>query len=110
LLLISYSTSRGTSLLKHNLTESLKPLALQKLTRYFNEKVRATGSDRLISTFCWGLSTLVCWRRVMEPFPMSPLQVNLTPSFVHSMETVSVGQHLSSLLDMFRVDGRPTRL
>jgi hypothetical protein len=55
-----YSTSRGTSLDKLSLTLSDKPLALQKLTRYFREKVRETGSLRSISTFSPGFSTLVC--------------------------------------------------
>jgi hypothetical protein len=68
----------------------LRPEALQKLTRYLSEKVKATGSVRLISTFFSEFSTSVCWRRVTEPFPMSPVQANLTPSFVHSMETVCV--------------------
>ncbi|KAI7165257.1 Proliferating cell nuclear [Hortaea werneckii] len=73
---------------QHSRTESLRPLALQKFTRYLSEKVRATGSDRLISTLRSGFSTSVCERSVTAPEPMSPLQANLTPSLVHSMDTV----------------------
>ena len=54
-----YSTSSGTSFERHNLTVLESPLALQKLTRYFKENVKATGSDNAISTFSSGLSTLV---------------------------------------------------
>jgi hypothetical protein len=41
------------------LTESDKPLALQKFWRYFREKVRDTGSVRSIETFSEGLSKLL---------------------------------------------------
>jgi hypothetical protein len=61
--------------------------ALQKLTRYLREKVRATGSVSSMSTFNSGFSTLVWLRRVTAPFPMSPLQENLTPSLEASMAT-----------------------
>ena len=87
MLLNPYSTSKGTSLLRDSLTVSLSPLALQKLTRYLSEKVRATGSDRLISTLFSGFSTLVCERKVTEPLPMSPAHLKLTPSLVHSIVT-----------------------
>lgn len=89
-----YSTSRGTSLDKLSLTVSDNPLALQKLTRYFREKVRETGSLRSISTFSPGLSMLVCCLSWTEPEPMSPWQLNLTPSFVHSIETGAVSLRL----------------
>ena len=77
----------GTSVDRQSLTLLERPLALQKLTRYFKEKVSETGSDSWISTFWSSFSTLVCWRRVADPEPMSPVQPNLTPSFVHSMLT-----------------------
>ena len=82
-----YSTSNGTSFERHSLTVLESPLALQKLTRYFREKVRATGSDNAISTFNSGLSTLVWLRSVTAPLPISPEQENLTPSFVASIAT-----------------------
>jgi hypothetical protein len=56
---MEYSTNNGTSFDKHNLTVEESPLALQKLTKYFRENVNATGSERLMSTFSSGLSTLV---------------------------------------------------
>ncbi|KAI7360189.1 proliferating cell nuclear antigen [Hortaea werneckii] len=84
-------------------TESLRPLALQKLTRYLSEKVRATGSDRLISTLRSGFSTSVCERSVTAPEPMSPLQANLTPSLVHSMDTVCPSILWNSELGMLMV-------
>jgi hypothetical protein len=88
-----YSTNRGTSLERLSLTRSDKPLALQKLTRYFNEKVRETGSESSISTFSLGLSTLDDALSWTEPDPISPEQENLTPSFVHSIETSQINQH-----------------
>ena len=77
-----------------SLTLSDNPLALQKLTRYFSEKVSVTGSLRSISTFSLEFSTLVCCLSWTEPEPMSPWQLNLTPSFVHSMDTVCVSKHV----------------
>ena len=85
-----YSTSRGTSLDRLSLTLSDRPLALQKLTRYFSEKVRETGSLRSMETFSLAFSTLVCCLSWTEPEPMSPWQLNLTPSFVHSIDTATV--------------------
>lgn len=41
-----------------------------------------------ISTFMSGFSTLLWLRRVTAPFPISPEQENLTPSFEASIETV----------------------
>lgn len=64
------------------------PAALQKLTRYLREKVKETGSVSSISTFSSGFSTLLWLRRVTAPFPISPEQENLTPSFEASIETV----------------------
>lgn len=91
-----YSTSNGTSCDKHNLTLPARPLALQKLTRYLSEKVRDTGSERLIVTSLSGLSTLVCERKVTDPLPMSPWQEKRTPSLVASMPTVN-----TSVFDLF---------
>ena len=82
-----YSTSNGTSFDRHNFTVLERPLALQKLTRYFRENVRATGSDNAMSTFSSGLSTFWWLRRVTAPLPISPEQENLTPSFVASIAT-----------------------
>jgi hypothetical protein len=82
-----YSTSRGTSLDRQSLTESDKPLALQKFWRYFREKVRDTGSVRSIETFFSGFSMSLTCLSWTDPEPMSPWQENLTPSFVHSIET-----------------------
>jgi hypothetical protein len=92
-----YSTMSGTSVERHSLTLLERPLALQKLTRYLSEKVSDTGSDSWISTFSSSLSTLACWRRVTDPEPMSPVQPNLTPSFVHSMLT---GQAMSVVVNV----------
>jgi len=64
-----------------------RPAALQKLTRYLRENVRATGSVSSISMFCSGFSTLVWLRKVTAPFPISPAQENLTPSLDASIET-----------------------
>lgn len=89
-----YSTSSGTSLDRLSLTVSDNPLALQKLTRYLSEKVSETGSLRSISTFSPGFSTFVCCLSWTEPEPMSPWQLNLTPSFVHSIATVGVSMHI----------------
>ena len=77
-------------MLKHSLTDELNPLALQKLTRYLSENVSATDSDSAMSTLFSGFSTLVWERSVTLPLPMSPLQANLTPSFVHSIATRSI--------------------
>ena len=74
---------------KQSLTVEERPLALQKLTRYFSEKVSATGSVSSISTFRSGLSTLVWLRNVTDPLPMSPVQANLTPSLVASIATAA---------------------
>ena len=54
-----YSTSNGTSFDKQILTWPHNEVALQKLTRYLREKVRATGSVKEISTFWSGFSTSV---------------------------------------------------
>lgn len=64
-----------------------RPAALQKLTRYLREKVKATGSVSSMSTLSSGFSTLVWLRSVTAPLPMSPLQENLTPSLDASMAT-----------------------
>jgi hypothetical protein len=61
--------------------------ALQKLMRYFSEKVRTTLSIRLIVTSFSGLSVFVFCRRETEPLPMSPEHVNLTVSLEASMVT-----------------------
>jgi hypothetical protein len=82
-----YSTNRGTSLERHSFTVFEMDAALQKLTRYLREKVRETGSVSSISTFNSGLSTLVWLRRVIAPFPISPEEKNLTPSFEVSIVT-----------------------
>ena len=83
-----YSTSNGTSFDRHNLTVPERPVALQKLTRYLSENVSATGSERAISTFKSGFSTLVWLRKVTAPLPISPEHENLTPSLVASMATI----------------------
>ena len=62
--------------------------ALQKLTRYLREKVRATGSLSSMLMLSWGFSTLAWLRRVTDPLPMSPLHENLIPSLVASIATV----------------------
>ena len=82
-----YSTNRGTSLERQSLTVLESPLALQKLTKYLRENVKATGSDKAMSTLSSGLSTFVWLLRVTAPLPISPEQENLTPSFVASMAT-----------------------
>lgn len=41
-----------------------------------------------MTTFWSGLSTLVCWRMVTDPLPISPWQENLTPSLLASITTV----------------------
>lgn len=83
-----YSTRRGTSFERHSLTFSERPVALQKLTRYLREKVKATGSARLIVTSWSGFSMLLRDRRVTEPVPMSPSQENRMPSLVASITTI----------------------
>ena len=88
-----YSTSRGTSFDRQSLTDEERPLALQKLTKYFKENVRATGSVRSISTFWSGFSILLWFRSVTDPFPISPVQANLTPSLVASIATISDVSH-----------------
>ena len=65
-----------------------RELALQKFTRYLREKVRLTGSVRSILVDSSGLSTFWCVLSVTAPFPISPEQENLTPSFVASIATV----------------------
>lgn len=82
-----YSTKSGTSLDRQILTWLDRAAALQKLTRYFSEKVRETGSVSSMSTLFSGLSMEVWLLRVTEPLPMSPLQENLTPSLEASMPT-----------------------
>ena len=98
-----YSTRRGTSLDRHNLTVLDRPLALQKLTRYLSEKVRATGSDKAMSTFNSGFSTLLWLRRVTAPLPISPEHENFTPSFVASMATGYGQRYLSQWLEVTSV-------
>jgi hypothetical protein len=93
-----YSTSSGTSLDRQSLTVSDRPLALQKFVRYLSEKVRETGSVRSISIEFSGFSTLLLCLSWTDPEPMSPWQENLTPSFVHSIETACVSRlHMQSL-------------
>lgn len=64
------------------------PEALQKLMRYFEEKVRETGSWSSMVVPSSGFSTLVFCLKVTDPLPMSPEQENLIPSFVASMATM----------------------
>lgn len=85
---MGYSTRRGTSLERQSLTVSDSPEALQKLTRYLSENVRATGSASSISTFRAGLSTFVWLRRVTVPLPISPEHLKETPSLEASIATV----------------------
>jgi hypothetical protein len=72
---------------RHSFTVLERPAALQKLARYFREKVRATGSVSSMSMFVSGFSTSVFGRRVTDPLPISPAQENLIPSLEVSMET-----------------------
>lgn len=65
-----------------------RELALQKLTRYLRENVRDTGSVRSILVDNSSFSMFWCALSVTEPFPMSPVQANFTPSFVASIATV----------------------
>lgn len=65
-----------------------RELALQKLTRYFREKVSDTGSVSSIFVDSSGLSTFLCDLSATEPFPISPEQVNLTHSLSASIETM----------------------
>ncbi len=83
-----YSTNNGTSGDKQSLTVPERPEALQKLTRYLRENVRATGSVKSMSTLRSGFSRLEWERRVTAPFPMSPSAANLTPSLLTSIFTV----------------------
>lgn len=65
-------------------------VAFVKLTRYFREKVRVTGSVSSIVVAVPSFSSMpALGLTVTEPLPMSPSQENVTPSLLHSILTDS---------------------
>ena len=97
---MGYSTSSGTSLDRQILTTVESEEALQKLTKYLSENVRATGSASSISMDSSVFSTLVCCRSVTDPLPISPWDENLIPSLFASIVTVIFSDQQPHLPDM----------